>query len=199
MKIISFEGFEYSGKSTQIKLLQNYFKKNKIKSNFAREPGGNKELEKIRKIILQSDFDNLSLILFFFASRFSLLSSMRTKNLVVFDRFFDSTYAYQKITSKDKLLILNLINQIEKKYIPTITFYFKINKKTLLERKKIRGEQNFFDKKYASHFTRIQKNYDEIGKIKVGKRKFITIDAIKPKEIVHKEIVENLKRCKLIR
>jgi len=124
---------------------------------------------------------------------------MKTKNLVVFDRFFDSTYAYQKITSKDKLLILNLINQIEKKYIPSITFFFKINKKTLLERKKIRGEKNFFDKKYASHFTRIQKNYDEIGKIKIGKRKFITIDASKPKEIVHKEIVENLKKCKLIR
>tara|TARA_B100000900_G_scaffold372639_1_gene352690 strand:+ start:83 stop:682 length:600 start_codon:yes stop_codon:yes gene_type:complete len=199
MKIISFEGFEYSGKSTQIKLLQSYFKKNKIRSTFTREPGGNKQLEKIRKIILQSDFSNLSLILFFFASRFSLLSSMKTKDLVVFDRFFDSTYAYQKINNKDKSLIINLIDQIEKKYIPTITFYFKINKKTLLDRKKIRGQKNYFDKKYASHFTRIQKNYDEIGKMKVGKRKFITIDASKPKEIVHKEIVENLKRCKLIR
>ena len=199
MKIISFEGFEYSGKSTQIKLLQNYFKKNKIKSSFTREPGGNKQLEKIRKIILQSDFENLSLILFFFASRFSLLSSMKNNNLVVFDRFFDSTYAYQKFTSKDKLLILNLINQIDKKYIPNITFYFKINKKTLIERKKMRGQKNYFDKKYGSHFSRIQKNYDEIGKMKVGKRKFITIDASKPKEIIHKEIVENLKKCKLIR
>ena len=109
MKLISFEGFEYSGKSTQIKLLQNYFRNNKIKSTFNREPGGNKQLEKIRKIILQSDFDNLSLILFFFASRFSLLSTMKKDDLVVFDRFFDSTYAYQKITSKDKSLIINLI------------------------------------------------------------------------------------------
>ena len=39
----------------------------------------------------------------------------------------------------------------------------------------------------------------EIGKIKIGKRKFITLDASKPKEIIHKEIVENIKRCKLIR
>ena len=156
MKIISFEGYEYSGKSTQINLLQKYFKNKKIKSTFTREPGGNKELEKIRNIILQSDFDNLSLILFFFASRFSLLSTMKKDNLVVFDRFFDSTYAYQKITSKDKLLILNLINQIEKKYIPSITFFFKINKKTLLERKKIRGEKNYYYKKYATHFTRNQ-------------------------------------------
>ena len=133
MKIISFEGYEYSGKSTQINLLQKYFKSKKIKSIFTREPGGNKELEKIRNIILQSDFDNLSLILFFFASRFSLLSTMKKDNLVVFDRFFDSTYAYQKITAKDKALIINLIKHIDKKFIPTITFYFKINKKTLLQ------------------------------------------------------------------
>ena len=199
MKLISFEGFEYSGKSTQIKLLQNYFRNNKIKSTFTREPGGNKQLEKIRKIILQSDFDNLSLILFFFASRFSLLSTMKKNDLVVFDRFFDSTYAYQKITSKDKSLIINLINHINRKFIPTITFYFKINKKTLLQRKMMRGQKNYFDKKYASHFTRIQSNYDEIAKMKIGKRKFITIDASKSKEIIHEEIVDHLKRCKLIK
>ena len=52
MKVISFEGFEYSGKSTQIKLLKKYFIKNKIKSTFTREPGGNKDLEKIRNIII---------------------------------------------------------------------------------------------------------------------------------------------------
>ncbi|MDB0033929.1 dTMP kinase [Alphaproteobacteria bacterium] len=199
MKIISFEGYEYSGKSTQINLLQKYFKSKKIKSTFTREPGGNKELEKIRNIILQSDFDNLSLILFFFASRFSLLSTMKKDNLVVFDRFFDSTYAYQKITAKDKALIINLINHIDKKFIPTITFYFKINKKTLLQRKMMRGQKNYFDKKYASHFTRIQSNYEEIAKMKIGKRKFITIDASKTTEIIHNEIVGHLKKCKLIK
>jgi dTMP kinase len=199
MKIISFEGYEYSGKSTQINLLQKYFKSKKIKSTFTREPGGNKELEKIRNIILQSDFDNLSLILFFFASRFSLLSTMKKDNLVVFDRFFDSTYAYQKITAKDKALIINLINHIDKKFIPTITFYFKINKKTLLQRKMMRGQKNYFDKKYASHFTRIQSNYEEIAKMKIGKRKFITIDASKTIEIIHNEIVDHLKKCKLIK
>ena len=93
MKVIRFEGFEYSGKSTQIKLLKKYFIKNNIKSTFTREPGGNKDLEKIRNVILKSNFDNLSLIMFFFASRFALLSSIKKNDFIVFDRFFDSTYA----------------------------------------------------------------------------------------------------------
>ena len=199
MKVISFEGFEYSGKSTQIKLLKKYFIKNKIKSTFTREPGGNKDLEKIRKIILQSDFDNLSLILFFFASRFSLLSTLKSKGIVVFDRFFDSTYAYQNYTSRDRELILNLIKQVHIKYIPRLTFYFKMNKKTLLERKNKRGAQNKFDKKYLGEFSRIQKNYNDLSKIKINKRIFITIDASQSKELIHQEIIENLKTWKLIK
>ena len=199
MHVISFEGFEYSGKSTQIALLKKYFSKQKIVSTFTREPGGNKELEKIRKIILQSDFDNLSLILFFFASRFSLLSTLKSKGIVVFDRFFDSTYAYQNYTSRDRELILNLIKQVHKKYIPRLTFYFKMNKKTLLERKNKRGAQNKFDKKYLGEFSRIQKNYNDLSKIKINKRIFITIDASQSKELIHQEIIENLKTWKLIK
>ena len=199
MHVISFEGFEYSGKSTQIALLKKYFSKQKIVSTFTREPGGNKDLEKIRKIILQSDFDNLSLILFFFASRFSLLSTLNSNGIVVFDRFFDSTYAYQNYTSRDRELILNLIKQVHKKYIPRLTFYFKMNKKTLLERKNKRGAQNKFDKKYLGEFSRIQKNYNDLSKIKINKRIFITIDASQSKELIHQEIIENLKTWKLIK
>ena len=199
MKVISFEGFEYSGKSTQINLLKKYFNKNKITSTFKREPGGNKNLEKIRKIILQSDFDNHSLILFFFASRLSLLSNLKPNGILVFDRFFDSTYAYQKHTSKDKDLIFKLIKQINKKFIPRLTFYFKINKKTLLERKKQRGSLNKFDKKYLGDFSRIQKNYNEMSKLRINNRIFITIDANQNKKLIHEQILRNLKKWKLIK
>ena len=199
MKVISFEGFEYSGKSTQIKLLKKYFIKNKIKSTFAREPGGNKDLEKIRNIIIKSNFDNLSLIMFFFASRFSLLSSLKNNDLTVFDRFFDSTYAYQKYNLKEKKLIISLINLIDQKFIPNITFYLKLDKKNLMERKNKRVYSNKFDKKYFGQFSRIQKNYNEISKIKIGKRKFVTIDASLSANEIHEKIIIHLKKCKLIR
>ena len=199
MKVISFEGFEYSGKSTQIKLLKKYFIKNKIKSTFTREPGGNKDLEKIRNIIIKSNFDNLSLIMFFFASRFSLLSSLKNNDLTVFDRFFDSTYAYQKYNLKEKKLIISLINLIDQKFIPNITFYLKLDKKNLMERKNKRIYSNKFDKKYFGQFSRIQKNYNEISKMKIGKRKFITIDASLSANEIHEKIIVHLKKCKLIR
>ena len=199
MKVISFEGFEYSGKSTQIKLLKKYFIKNKIKSTFTREPGGNKDLEKIRNIIIKSNFDNLSLIMFFFASRFSLLSSIKNNDLIVFDRFFDSTYAYQKYNLKEKKLIISLINLIDQKFIPNITFYLKLDKKNLMERKNKRVYSNKFDKKYFGQFSRIQKNYNEISKIKIGKRKFVTIDASLSANEIHEKIIIHLKKCKLIR
>ena len=199
MKVISFEGFEYSGKSTQIKLLKKYFIKNKIKSTFTREPGGNKDLEKIRNIIIKSNFDNLSLIMFFFASRFSLLSSLKNNDLIVFDRFFDSTYAYQKYNLKEKKLIISLINLIDQKFIPNITFYLKLDKKNLMERKNKRIYSNKFDKKYFGQFSRIQKNYNEISKIKIGKRKFITIDASLSANEIHEKIIVHLKKCKLIK
>ena len=199
MNVISFEGFEYSGKSTQIKLLKKYFIKNKIKSMFTREPGGNKDLEKIRNIIIKSNFDNLSLIMFFFASRFSLLSSIKNNDLIVFDRFFDSTYAYQKYNLKEKKLIISLINLIDQKFIPNITFYLKLDKKNLMERKNKRVYSNKFDKKYFGQFSRIQKNYNEISKMKIGKRKFVTIDASLSANEIHEKIIVHLKKCKLIR
>ena len=73
--------------------------------------------------------------MFFFASRFSLLSSLKNNDLIVFDRFFDSTYAYQKYNLKEKKLIISLINLIDQKFIPNITFYLKLDKKNLKERK----------------------------------------------------------------
>ena len=164
-----------------------------------RDRGGNKDLEKIRNIIIKSNFDNLSLIMFFFASRFSLLSSLKNNDLIVFDRFFDSTYAYQKYNLKEKKLIISLINLIDQKFIPNITFYLKLDKKNLMERKNKRVYSNTFDKKYFGQFSRIQKNYNEISKMKIGKRKFVTIDASLSANEIHEKIIVHLKKCKLIR
>ena len=113
-------------------------------------------------------------------------------------RYFNK---YNKIFKSDNFLVLAVEKkgQIDKKFIPKLTFYFKIDKKTLLKRKKQRGISNKFDEKYMGEFNRIQKNYNEISKIKIYKRNFITIDASKTKENIHQEIIKNIIKWKLIK
>ena len=69
--IIVFEGIEASGKSFHIRNLQNHLKKNKVKFIKLREPGGSKNSEKIRKLILnkKSKFDKFTDLLLYMASR----------------------------------------------------------------------------------------------------------------------------------
>ena len=69
--IIVFEGIEGSGKTTHIKNVSNYLKKKKLKFISLREPGGNKNSELLRKIILnkKSNFDNFSDLLLYLAAR----------------------------------------------------------------------------------------------------------------------------------
>jgi len=158
-------------------------------------------IQKIRKVIVNSNFTNKSLILFFFASRFELISKIekiKQNKLYVFDRYFDSTYAYQGINQNDKKIIKSLISLIDKKNIPEVTFYLDIDQKSLMERKKSRVFQNKFDEIYLNQFKRIKKNYNELLKLKIGKRKYIKINANRSPEIIHQEIISHLTKCKLI-
>jgi dTMP kinase len=99
--IIVFEGIEGSGKSLHINNVVKYLKKNKKKFIKIREPGGSKNSEKIRKIIL-SNKSNLSKntdLLLYLAARSENIDKIIKKNykkkIILIDRFVDSTIAYQ--------------------------------------------------------------------------------------------------------
>ena len=97
--LISFEGGEGCGKSTQIKKFVKYLEDNKFDFLCTREPGGTEVGEKIREILLMSK-ENLSSeteFLLFSASRRKLLEdvvcpALESGKIVVLDRFFDSSY-----------------------------------------------------------------------------------------------------------
>ena len=106
---ISFEGIDGSGKSTQIKKLKSYFDKNNKKVIFTREPGGTKEAELIRKIILSSkkeiNFEKKTEILLLLAARYEhfkklIEPSLAKGEIIISDRFIDSTVAYQCSNNK---------------------------------------------------------------------------------------------------
>ena len=81
---ITFEGCEGVGKSTQIRMLREYFEQNKINAVFTREPGGVPICENIRSIILNKDFSEMSPIcetLLYASSRAQLVSEVIKPNL----------------------------------------------------------------------------------------------------------------------
>ena len=80
--IIVFEGIEGSGKSFHIKNLEKYLKKRKVKFLKLREPGGSKNSEKIRNLILSknSRFDKLSDLFLYMAARNENYNSIIKKN-----------------------------------------------------------------------------------------------------------------------
>ena len=98
--IIVFEGIEGSGKSYHIKKVADYLTRKKIKFIKIREPGGSKNSEKIRKIILsnKSSFNKNTDLLLYMSARsenIDLIKKNKGKKIILIDRFIDSTIAYQ--------------------------------------------------------------------------------------------------------
>ena len=101
-KFITFEGSEGCGKSTQSKMLFNYFKNKKAKVIYLREPGGVKLGELIRNILLnpKSKISAQAETLLYMASRAQVVAqiikpALENNKIVICDRFLDSTIAYQ--------------------------------------------------------------------------------------------------------
>ena len=100
---ITFEGGEGSGKSTQIKLLNNFLVQKKANVLCTREPGGTPSAEIIRKLVTQGDVDRWSPMtesLLMWAARSELVDKLIKPSLqdgkwVLCDRFYHSTFAYQ--------------------------------------------------------------------------------------------------------
>lgn len=101
--LISFEGVDGSGKSTQARMLYDYLKKHNYDVLFIREPGGTAVSEAIRAILLDNAHAKMSArteLLLFLAARAELVDevivpALNQGRIVITDRFSDSTLAYQ--------------------------------------------------------------------------------------------------------
>ena len=134
--LITFEGIDGSGKSTQIQMLENEFNKLGVEYKTFREPGGTELSEKIREILL--DKENIELIstsesLLFAAARAQLTAEkikpgIKKGKFVICDRFTDSTIAYQGYGRGLNIKQLEDINYIATDGLtPDITFILDIN------------------------------------------------------------------------
>jgi dTMP kinase len=196
--VIVFEGIEGSGKSHHIKKVSNYLKKKKIKHIVVREPGGNLNSEKIRRLILnnRSNFNKNTDLLLYLAARsenIGKLTKNYKKKVILIDRFIDSTIAYQHFGLGVDLRIIEIINKfLLKNFKVNFTFLNIVSKKNMISRLKFRKSLNRYDRFNYSFYNKVQKGFLKIAKKE--KKKYLVINSnlnIKDNEL---KIIKTIKK-----
>jgi dTMP kinase len=179
--IIVFEGIEGSGKSLHIKNVANYLKYKKKPFIKIREPGGSKNSEKIRKLILsnKSNFNKTTDLLLYLASRSENIEIIKKnigKKIILIDRFIDSTIAYQHYGMNVDIKLIETINKFLLKDIKiSFTFLNLVSKKNMLLRLSKRKNLNRYDKFTNIFYTKVQNGFNKI--VKKNPKKYMKINS----------------------
>ena len=177
--IIVFEGIEGSGKSHHISTVSKYLNNKKISHIKIREPGGNPNSEKIRKLILnnKSNFNKDTDLLLYMAARsenINIIKKSYNKKIILIDRFTDSTIAYQHYGMGVDLNLIETLNKyLLKKIKVSFTFLNIVNKKNLQKRLKLRKSLNRYDKFKMSFYNKVQNGFLELLKKQKNKYQLI--------------------------
>ena len=184
---ITFEGIDGCGKSTQCEMLKEYLKENNKDFIFVREPGGTVIGERIREILLDKKNSQMTArteLLLFEAARAQITDevikpALEEGKIVLCDRFFDSSSAYQGMArgmGMDFVASLNMAATGGLK--PDVTFFFDISAEEALERRGKRGEASDRIELAGLKFQEdVRRGYIELAKDSDGR--VITIDATK--------------------
>ncbi|MEN9838918.1 MAG: hypothetical protein RL177_397 [Bacteroidota bacterium] len=137
--LISFEGIDGSGKTTQIQLLRERLLHDGVTVSLFREPGGTEVSEVIRGLLLNPDMsiDPVTEVLLFSSARSQLIAEQVKPRLeagewVILDRFYDSTVAYQGYGRQSMPIDqLHAINAVASHgLVPDLTFYLHLSRET---------------------------------------------------------------------
>ena len=179
---ITLEGTEGVGKSTLISSLKKYFTEKEIDFIFTKEPGGTREGNEIRNILLDRSMklEPYAETLLLLADRVQhvtkIIKPALEKNKNIFsDRYIDSTYAYQGagrgISQDDLDNFINVLNFP----IPDLTIFLDLSITEGIKRVKKRGEVDRFEEEEVSFFEKIRQFYLETAK--KNSKRFFVIDA----------------------
>ncbi len=196
-KFITFEGGEGSGKSTQSKLLSKSLLKAKQKNILTREPGGTNFSEKIRKLLVNVNNDNLSsdteLLLIYAARNEHLRNKVipaLNKQIVICDRYIHSTYSYQIESENLKKKIAFIHKNFAFNLMPDLTILLDIPPKEGIQRSlKIKKTETRFEQKKLKFHLNVRKKFLQVCK---NNKKVLIIDASLSKKIVHTQIIDYL-------
>jgi dTMP kinase len=197
--LISFEGIDGCGKSTQIDLLKKYFETKGIEYSVFREPGGTEISERIRSLLLHEteEMHPVTELLLFSAARSQLIQEkvlplLKNNKIVILDRFYDSTTAYQGYGRQSAdLNSIRVLNEIATHHIkPNITFYLKIDPKEA-EKRTVGNLKDRMENAGSEFFSKVSNGYNELA---AKEERIHSIDATLSPQEMHSQIVKIIER-----
>lgn len=147
---ITFEGIDGCGKSTQLRMVKERLTSEGRDFIEVREPGGTTVGEKIRAVLLDKKNDSmvpLAELLLYEAARAQITEevikpALENGTIVICDRFFDSTIAYQGYARELGFELVDSLNKIATAGLkPDITFLLDLSAEDALKRRIGRGEE----------------------------------------------------------
>ncbi len=195
--LITFEGIDGCGKTTQAGLLQDALGKVGLPHILVREPGGTAVGEMIRELLLQKEY-NLTLkaeLLLYAAARAEVVQqvirpALNKGKIVVCDRYTDSTLAYQGYGAGADLLWVRSLNKwVTDGLQPRQTFLLDLPLELALQRRDGIGDR--IEERARSFHQNVRKGYLTLAKQE--QERFSIIDAGTPPEEQHRYILEQCK------
>ena len=195
---ITFEGSEGCGKTTQIEALAKALEAKGKTVFITREPGGTLIGEKIRNLLqdpsLKNEISDMAELLLFSASRAELIASriqpaLKRGEIVICDRFYDSTYVYQGLGRAIGMDIVEQLNQMTVGTLkPDLTILLDLDAEVGIERAKSRQSGNLdrIENESITFFEAVRNGYLELAQKEP--ERFKTIDGLLSVDTI-KEIV----------
>ncbi|WP_457639537.1 dTMP kinase [Persephonella sp.] len=202
---ITFEGIEGAGKSTQARLLHDYFQKTGKKSILTREPGGTQTGRKLRQILLTpSDevFPPVAELFLYEADRSFHVSNLIRPSLekgytVICDRFTDSTLAYQGYARGLDINLVKFLNETATEGLkPDITFLIDIPVEEGLNRIQKKRDKDRIEQEDIDFHRRLREGFLKIAQEE--KNRVAVLDGMNSPEEIHRQVLDILKNRNII-
>ncbi len=193
---ISFEGIDGAGKSSHIDALAEQFRKDGRRVTVTREPGGTPLAEQLRELVLRQPMDSLTEAMLVFAARRDhvvrvIVPGLRRGDVVISDRFTDSSFAYQ---GGGQGLPAVVLQQLERwvqcdataddgdLLQPDMTLWFDLPPAQAAQRLVQARSPDRFEARGEEFFARVRDAYAE--RARAAPARFVRIDAAAARDVV---------------